>query len=87
MLKPQCNYHQVKSNSVIFTCVMTKSISIHEQNIHAWNHHFDFGEMFSRTLIPLDQKFTKPLESYESKQNEKILQSCNKMSLGHETCE
>lgn len=36
--------------------------------------------------IPLDQKFTKPLESYESKQNEKILQSCNKTSLGHETC-
>ena len=56
------------------------------KNIHARNHYSDSGEMFSRTLIPLDQKFTKPLESYESKQNEKILQSCNKTSLGHETC-
>ena len=41
------------------------------KNIHARNHYSDSGEMFSRTLIPLDQKFTKPLESYESKQNEK----------------
>ena len=41
------------------------------KNIHARNHYSDSGEMFSRTLITLDQKFTKPLESYESKQNEK----------------
>ena len=39
--------------------------------IHARNHYFDSGEMFSRTLIPLDKKITKPLESYERKQNEK----------------